>query len=94
MHVDLSRVTFTPTGDRHAAKLNLAVFFGDAGKSVIGETWRVLDLNVNDANRERLVREGIPVAVTIPLPGGAREVKIVVYDYGSDLLGTATGKIR
>ena len=94
MHVDLSRVTFTPANDRHTAKLNLAVFFGDAAKAVIGETWRILDLNVNDANRERLVREGMPVAVTIPLPAGTREVKIVVYDFGSDLLGTATGKIK
>ena len=61
---------------------------------MVGETWRTLDLNVSEASRERLMREGTPVTVTIPLPNGARDVKVVVYDYGSDLLGTATGRIR
>ena len=94
MHVDLSRVTFTRENDRYTAQLNLAVFSGDAKQAVVGETWRTLDLNANEANRERLMREGTPVTVTIPLPAGARDVKVVVYDYGSDLLGTATGRIR
>jgi VWFA-related protein len=94
MHVDLSRVAFNQTNDRHTAKLNLAVFFGDAKQVVVGETWRTLDLNANEANRARLVREGTPVAATIPLPAGARDVKVVIYDYGSDLLGTATAKVR
>ena len=94
MHVDLSRVTFTRANDRHAAKLSLAVFFGDAKQAVVGETWRTLDLNANAANRDRLAREGTPVNVTFPLPAGARDVKIVVYDYDSDLLGTATARIR
>ena len=70
------------------------MFSGDAKAVVVGETWRTLDLNVNEASRERLMREGTPVTVTIPLPNGARDVKVVVYDYGSDLLGTATGRIR
>ena len=94
MHVDLSRVTFTRDNDRYTAQLNLAVFSGDAKAVVVGETWRTLDLNVSEASRERLMREGTPVTVTIPLPNGARDVKVVVYDYGSDLLGTATGRIR
>jgi VWFA-related protein len=94
MHVDLSRVTFTRANDRYAATLNLAFFSGDAKQRLVGETWRTLDLSVNEANRERLVRDGTPVAVTIPLPNDARDVKVVVYDYGSDLLGTATARIR
>ena len=94
LHVDLSRVAFTQANDRYAAKLNLAVFFGDAKQGVVGETWRTLDLSANEANRDRLRREGSPVTVTIPLPAGARDVKVVVYDYGSDLLGTATARVR
>jgi len=35
----------------------------------------------------------VPVHVRM-VPNGARDVKVVVYDYGSDLLGTATGRIR
>jgi VWFA-related protein len=94
LHVDLSRATFTPVNDRHLAKLNLAVFFGDAKQALVGETWRTLDLNANEPNRDRLRREGTPVTVTIPLPPGARDVKVVVYDYDSDLLGTATARLR
>jgi hypothetical protein len=94
MHVDLSRVAFTQVNDRYTAKLELAVFYGNAKQVVIGETWRTVDLNVNAANRERLLREGTPVTVTLPLPAGASDVKVVVYDYGSDLLGTAVAKVR
>jgi VWFA-related protein len=94
MQVDLSRVAFTRANDRHVAKLSLVVFAGDARQVVVGETWRTLDLSVNDANRERLLREGTPVTVTIPVPANARDVKVVIYDYDADLLGTATARIR
>jgi VWFA-related protein len=94
MHVDLSRVMFTRANDRYTAKLNLVVFAGDARQAVVGETWRTLDLSVNEANRERLLREGTPVTVTIPVPTAARDVKVVIYDYDADLLGTATARIR
>ena len=70
------------------------MFFGDAKQVVVGEVWRTLDLNGNEANRDRLLREGTPVNVTIPMPARARDVKIVVYDYDADLLGTATARIR
>ena len=40
-------------------------------------------------------RPSAPFRITLnPGTAGARDVKVVVYDYGSDLLGTAVARIR
>jgi hypothetical protein len=90
---DVSRVAFTREGDRHVAAVDLAVFCADRRERPIGETWKRVDLNLNNASFERAMKEGMTVAVEVRVTDAPRYVKAIVYDFGSDLLGSAFAKI-
>jgi VWFA-related protein len=93
MKVDISRIAFKYSGGRHAATLDVAVFFGDARQRVVGEAWQKVELALTPELLERHTRERLPVTLQLPIPAEARHAKIVVYDYGSDLLGTAASRL-
>jgi VWFA-related protein len=87
--IDLSHVAFTTEGDRHVASLDVNIFCGDDKERLVGESWQKADLRLTDATFERLRRDGYVHRTSIPLKGKARYVKAVVYDYASDLIGSA-----
>lgn len=87
--IDLSRVTFAVDGDRHVASLDINVFCGDDKEKAIGESWQRAELRLQDATYERLVRSGYVHHARVSLKGRPRYVKAVVYDYASDLVGSA-----
>lgn len=49
-----------------------------------------MDLKLSDESFRRFQAEGASYTARVPLTGPAIHVKVVVYDYASDLLGTAT----
>jgi VWFA-related protein len=91
---DVTRVAFTREGDRHAAAVDLAVFCADRKERPIGETWKRVDLNLEDASYQRALKEGVTVRVDVDVTAPPRYAKGVVYDFGSDLLGSAFARVR
>jgi len=70
------------------------VFVGDDKEKPIGEMSENLDLSVTEAQQQRLMKDGIRYTARVPIAGDPKYVKIVVYDYRADLLGTLTIKLR
>lgn len=91
--VDISRVKVTREDDRHVGSLDVALFFGDARQTVVDVFRHRVDFRLDDALRERLLHDGVSFSLGAPLAPEARFLKVVVYDYGADLLGTATAKV-
>jgi len=63
----------------------------------VGETWLTMHLTLPDERYRRFPEEGATYTARVPLKGRAAHVKVIVYDYASDLLGSATagpGSIR
>jgi len=92
--VDLSRVPFQQEGDRHVASLDIDVFCGDEKETLVGESWEKADLRLKDETHARLVKEGFTHSTRVVLKGRVRYVKVIVYDYASDRLGSAVARVK
>jgi hypothetical protein len=94
VRVDLSAVTFRSQGDRQVASIDISVFCGDSKDNLVGESWQKADLALKPETHQRLLRDGLSRTVRVPLKAPAANVKVIVYDYAADRLGSATAKTQ
>ena len=97
--VNAERVVFatrrTPDGvGEHIAALNVAIFCSDANREEVGEMWKTFDIPVTAADFERTRKEGLRFSVDVPVRRRPSQVRVVVYDYGSDLVGAKYDRLR
>jgi hypothetical protein len=92
--IDLSRVKFEQVEDRHSATLDVGVYAGDARERVLGEMLKKVDLKLTDESYRTTIANGIPFSVRIAYSGEPTYVKVIVYDYASDLLGSSVIKLK
>ena len=52
------------------------------------------DLRLKDETHARLLKEGFPHSTRVALKGRVRYVKVIVYDYASDRLGSAVVEVK
>jgi VWFA-related protein len=88
--VQSARIGFTEADGRHLAELDVAIFCGDGRQRMVGETWQTMTLRLSDESFRRFQTEGASYTARVTINGPALYVKVIVYDYKTDLLGTAT----
>jgi hypothetical protein len=66
----------------------------DAKERILCESRHKVDLKLKDDTYQRYMREGIPFDVTMRAAQTPRCVKVTVYDYAPDLLGSAIVKLK
>jgi VWFA-related protein len=87
--IDTGRIAFTRVDGKQVGALTVAVFFADAKKMVVQERSQTIDLKLPPASYQRVQREGIPYRLQMPVKDSVRIVKIVVYNYEKDTIGSA-----
>lgn len=92
--IDVGRVQFTTDGDRHVAKLELAVLCSDARDHLVGQRWVTLDLKLTDATWTKALAAGLEQSIRVSMTARARYVKAVVYDYGTSRAGAAVVEVK
>jgi VWFA-related protein len=92
--IDVSKVTFTETDGIKIAALDVATFCGDNRQNLVGELWQKIEIKLRGEPFERAMKEGLPYTARVPIKGQPRYVKVVVYDYGSDLAGSAQVEMK
>ena len=71
------------------ASVEIAVFCLDSKQRPIGDAWKTVELDLSDVRRNQLEKEGrLVVDIEVPLTARADSAKVVVYDYGADVLGS------
>lgn len=85
---------FEQVEDRHSATLDVGVYAGDARERVLGEMLKKVDLRLTDESYRTTIANGIPFSVRIAYTGEPTYVKVIVYDYASDLLGSSLIKLK
>jgi hypothetical protein len=87
-------IWFKDVASRHVASLDVAIFVADSRKRPIGELRKRVDLKLTPENHARLLREGVAFTGTVKTTGQPRYLKVVVYDYSVDRLGSALLDLR
>lgn len=92
--IDVSRVKFEQIDGRFAATVDIAVYAGGERESVVGDTLKKVELRLPEETYRAVMRDGVSFSARIPLSADPEFVKVVVYDYASDLLGSSMLKLK
>jgi len=92
--IEPDHVAFAHVRDHRVAALHYAVLCADAYGSSVGEYWKTLDLQVPDGAFDQMMLTGIKLNAQVPVKQSPSFVKMIVYDYGSDLIGTVEKRIH
>jgi Ca-activated chloride channel homolog len=88
LQIDFAGVGFKTVGDRHTCKLHLAVFSVDERGNTLDPEFRTLEGTLQEETYNRVLKTGMSVSFAIPLKAPKQNLKIVLYDEGSDTLGS------
>ena len=87
--IDLSRVTLATLDGSRVGLLNVAVFGFDSAGNSMGANMQELPLKLSEEEYARFLKGGLPYSILFPVIRGTRNIRFVVYDFGSDLVGRA-----
>jgi VWFA-related protein len=92
--VDPSRVGFSQDGGVQAAQLDVAIFCQDDSDDPTGDLWQRINIRLSAAEWESAKRAGVTLTFKIPVKSVVKSVKVIVYDFASDRLGSTTRLLR
>jgi VWFA-related protein len=89
--IDPSRLYFKTRNRVRFGQVSIAVFAMDGARAVLGGTYRkqLAHLEYDEPTFGFVRENGIPYQARLPVPAGTRYVRVVVYDYMTDLVGSA-----
>jgi len=87
LRIDASRIAFTRSDGVVRGALSLRVYCGDTKEAVLGSAEEELSIKASDEQVAAYLKNGIPYSLRVRVLGTPKFVKVVVFDYGSDLLG-------
>ena len=86
--IDPKNLAFQFVEGYHLGKLTVGVFlFGESGNGLGGGEQNA-DVKLADDVYKKVLGSGIPFKATFPVPSGVRRVRVVVYDFKADLIGS------
>jgi VWFA-related protein len=86
--IPAERIVFARTASGPMAAISQAVLCLDASGRTVGEVWRTLNVRVAPENYDTVRKEGLKIPVTLDVTASPSMIRVIVYDYGSDLLGS------
>lgn len=89
VNIDPSRLAFTFVEGVHIGRISIAVFCFDEKGSGLGANMETADLRLKDDVYKKVIESGVPYKVTFPIDPAVRKVRVVVYDFKADLIGSA-----
>jgi hypothetical protein len=92
--IDAAPLAFELKDGIRTGQIEVQVYCGDAKQNVIGDAGQHFDLSANEATYQQWLQGGIFKIVRVPIDTAPQYVKVVVYDYGSDRIGSAMIKIK
>ena len=87
-------VTLKKVDDKYVGKVEAVAFCGDGKQRVVGELWHTIDVNITEENYQRYLQQGVSAMLRMELSGEPKFVKIALYDYTADRVGSATREVK
>ena len=92
--IDIGRMFFDVADDRHHGEVEVSVFCVDGRDGSVGASSQTLQLGYTEQRLAVVKQSGLKHSVMIPVTGRPANVKVVVYDYNADLVGSAISKVK
>ena len=92
--IGIAKIGLTLEDGRHKGGLDIAVFCQNANGDGVGDLWQKMNLNLSEETYQRMLREGLPYSGRLTVTSLVKHVKVVVYDYATDRVGTITRQVR
>ncbi|MBZ5537288.1 MAG: VWA domain-containing protein [Acidobacteriia bacterium] len=92
--IDPSKVGFAVEKGMHKGEVEIALFYGDPRGHSVESKWDTLHMNLSEETYQKVLKEGIPFATQIPLQWSGQTVKVVVYNYDNDRIGSLMTKVK
>lgn len=94
LNIDISAVGFRTVNGRHTGRLRVVVYYADGRRNYLGEDWKNVDLKLLEDTYRQFLQSGLPVTIAIPMRQPSQILKVVIYDTGSDRVGSKLVKVR
>jgi VWFA-related protein len=91
--IDLARIALEQIDDRRVGALDITIFCADVKEALVGELWQKIDLNLKEDTYRRLTQDGLTYTAQVVVKARPAYAKVVVYDRGADLVGSAIAKL-
>ena len=88
LQIDTAKVGFKTVENRHLGRLRIAIFYADDKGTYLGEDWQTMNLQLEEEVYRRMLRSRIPFSALIPAKSPKQILRVVIYDVGSDRLGS------
>jgi hypothetical protein len=92
--IDPTVVPFQAAGKLHQGKLFVTIFYGNSRGRYLGDVWDTMEMNLREESYQRVMKDGIPFSVHIPMKEPGETFKIVVYNYENDKVGSVMLKAK
>ncbi len=92
--LDPSRISFSDVGGSRTAELDVTILCQDASDDPAGELWQRVSVRLTSAEWAAAQRSGVTLNVRVPVKAIVASVKVIVYDFASDRLGSAMKEVR
>lgn len=97
LHVDVrlspDRVQFAEADGKYVAEIEAIFFAADARGRLAADLWKTLSFALTPENHQRFVREGVSYTQRVPISAAPKHVKVVVYQYAADIVGSSVLEI-
>ena len=94
LQIGAENVAFRVDGDRHVGQLRITAFYADSKGKLLGADWKRMDLHLYEATYQRILQKGIAYSTTIPLKSPSQIIRVIVYDLGSNRMGSRLMRVK
>jgi hypothetical protein len=94
LQIDCTNITLKPVEGRHTGKLHITIFYADGKGNYLGGEWKLATLRLLDGTYRRYMQSGLPLSIPIPLKTSKQILKVIVYDMGSDRVGSKQAQVK
>jgi VWFA-related protein len=87
-------IEFSRRGDLYTATLDALFACLDGHDRRVGDVTRTLDFTLTEESYQKYLRDGLTFDVNVPVAGEAERLKVVVYDYRTDAVGSRDIEVK
>jgi VWFA-related protein len=88
------RLSLIEKDGRRVGSIEVAVFCSDREERLIGQSWNTITLEMTPQAYEKLMASGLTYSARVPVRFNASYAKVIVYDPGSDVVGSAMIRVK